>query len=266
MDTSSQSQTNHPTADAELDDETTMDEEDEEEASVTENADTAPTENASAAEETHAQALEQMQKKLEAPQAETQPGIVRGLSSTLAENGTLLIVIAKQADGNLLVTIQPAVTDDDAPGTVIPLQVIGTPEEIDTKLIAELAHYVPARALALASGKEIAELTTIASQAQRDAAAKKAADARRPAAKQGALTVTVTPKDAKVTVKDAGGKEQPYAANGKARWLSYGTYKVTASRDGFDDQTVTVTVSNAPQKTEITLKSSEPSLFATTGA
>lgn len=207
--------------------------------------------------------VDKLKEPVPTPTPQDQEGIVRGLASTLAVSGTLLLVIAKTAEDQLLVTIQPQCGKDDAPGTAVPLQVIGTPEEIDTKLIEELSHFVPARVIATTSAKEVADLTAKAAQAQRDEASKKAAETRKSytAPKTGALTIKVMPEDATVSVKDSSDKEQAHAANGKTRWLPYGKYTVTASKDGYEAQTITVTTSSTAQKPEITLTEAAPSLF-----
>lgn len=208
--------------------------------------------------------VDKLKETLPTPTPQDQEGIIRGLASTLSVAGTLLLVIAKTAEDQLLVTIQPQCGKEDAPGTAVPLQVVGTPEEIDTKLIAELSHFVPARVIATASAKEVADLTAKAAQAQREEASKKAAETRKSysAPKTGALTVKVTPDDATISVKDSNDKEQtPAAANGKTRWLPYGKYTVTASKEGYESQTIPVTISSTAQKPEITLTVAAPSLF-----
>ena len=71
-------------------------------------------------------------------------GVIRGLAETIPAKGTLLLAIAKLESGELLVTIQPPKTEKDG-DPALPLQVKGTPTEIDAQLVDALAHYVPAR-------------------------------------------------------------------------------------------------------------------------
>jgi PRTRC genetic system protein E len=198
-------------------------------------------------------------------QPQVQTGIVAGLAATLTVGGAIMLAIAKTSDTEILISIQPQASKGDAT-TALPIQISGTPEEIDANLLDGLAHYVPARQFVNRTVEQIAADTTKAA-----AAAKKVADAKRAATAPSPKTkidvqkllVNATPQFCKLSVLDAGGKKH-VVNNNKRVDLPLGTYTITASADGYTNATATVAlVKDRPEKVDITLKRDEPSLLDT---
>lgn len=187
------------------------------------------------------------------PQPTAPSNIIRGLAESLPANGTLMLVIARLDEHAILVTIQPAVQSEEA--ATIPIQVTGSPDEIDANLVEALAHYVPARKLIITSAAEIAKASASAAQKQKDDAAKRAA-ASKPKPKTNFVTIKVAPKDAKLTVKDSAQKAISVAA-GKRTALPLGKYTVLAEKAEFGTETATFTLTAAKVETvELTLQPS----------
>jgi PRTRC genetic system protein E len=192
-------------------------------------------------------------------------GIIRGLAETIPAKATLLLAIAKLESGELLVTIQPPKTEKDG-DPALPLQVKGTPTEIDAQLVDALAHYVPARNIALKTAEQIARETSERS--------KKAADDARNRSKSSvnavgsgkkktpSLTVTIEPKDATLRVVDGADNTQTVKSGVKAE-LAKGRYVITVSKLGYETETKAVVVFDGPQAIAISLKQTDQTtLFA----
>jgi PRTRC genetic system protein E len=186
-------------------------------------------------------------------------GIIRGLAETIPAKGTLLLAIAKLENGDLLVTIQPPKTDKEG-DPALPLQVKGTPTEIDATLVDALAHYVPARNIALKTAEQIARDT-----ADRSKKAAEAAKARTTTSVNGSagakkktpsLTVRVEPNDATLRVVDGGDVAQTVKHGVKAS-VAKGRYVITVAKLGYETETKTVVVGDGPQDVTITLKQLE---------
>ena len=174
-------------------------------------------------------------------------GFVRGLAEMLvAGKGTLLLAIAKLDDEQILVTIQPPeITSSNAPA-LPPLQVKGTPAEIDEQLLDSLAHYVPAVEFSVKTAAQIAAETAAAATTARTSAATKkpvstlSSSAARPTpGKTSMLVVKCNKKDAAVAVTDEAGKVHDVTI-AKTTSLPRGKYTITVSRDGFASQTKTI--------------------------
>ncbi|MFY9781449.1 MAG: PRTRC system protein E, partial [Candidatus Baltobacteraceae bacterium] len=209
-----------------------------------------------------------------APQIEPQAvtGVVRGLADTLRPNETLLLAVTRLDDDQLLVSIQPPRADKEgAAKSNVPMQVTGTPEEIDTQLVEALAHYVPARKFVIATAEEAARQTAAAAAKE-----KAEADRRRqerstgktskptpaPKPKTGELLVGLTPRDATLTVTDHAGKEHP-VRRGEIAKLPIGAYTIVASKEGFEEAKRTVTIVEDPKQiVAIELAPTAPTLFA----
>ncbi len=240
----------------------------EEETSADAQADTQVSEGG---EDAARQAQEILERKIDVPDAEAVNGIIQGLAKMIPLKGTALVAIAKLSDDVLLVTIQPARGENESAETVIPLQVKGSPSEIDAELVAALADYVPARELALRTAGEIKEATALAAQAQKDAAAKKAAETRKSRTsappKNATLNVSVTPADATIRITGSDGKEQTIP-NGKNTYLAAGKYTLEVSKPEHDTHTASLTlVAFKTERCEITLKqTNQQSLFTGTAA
>jgi PRTRC genetic system protein E len=186
-------------------------------------------------------------------------GIIRGLAETIRAKGTLLLAIAKLENGDLLVTIQPPKTDKEG-DPALPLQVKGTPTEIDASLVDALAHYVPARHIAVKTAEQIARDT-----ADRSKKAAEAAKARTTTSvnagsgskkKTPSLTVHVEPKDATLRVVDGADVAQTVKHGVKAT-VAKGRYVITVAKLGYETETKTVVVGDGPQDLTITLKQLE---------
>jgi PRTRC genetic system protein E len=197
------------------------------------------------------------------PQRQT--GIIAGLAATLEIGSATVLAIARTGENDIVVSIQPQAGKGDA-ATALPIQVSGTPEEIDAQLLDALAHYVPARQFVNRTAAQVAADTTKAA-----AAAKKAADERRTTSGNGAKTrpalekllVTATPQFCRLDVIDGGGKKH-VVSNNKRVELPFGTYAITAKADGYVTETTTVKIEkDKPAKIELSLKRKEPSLLDT---
>jgi PRTRC genetic system protein E len=186
-------------------------------------------------------------------------GIIRGLAETIPAKGTLLLAIAKLENGDLLVTIQPPKTDKEG-DPALPLQVKGTPTEIDASLVDALAHYVPARHIAVKTAEQIARDT-----ADRSKKAAEAAKARTTTSvnagsaskkKTPSITVRVEPKDATLRVVDGADVAQTVKHGVKAT-VAKGRYVIAVAKLGYETETKTVVVGDGPQDVTITLKQLE---------
>ncbi len=199
-------------------------------------------------------------------------GVVRGLADTLGPNETLLLAITRLDDDKLLVSIQPPRADKEgAAKSNVPMQVTGTPQEIDTQLVEALAHYVPARKFVIATAEETAQQTAAAAAKEKADAEKrrqerstgkpaKAAPAPKP--KTGELLVGLTPREATLTVADQTGREHA-VRRGEIAKLPIGTYTIAVSKDGFDECRRTVTIVEDPKQiVTIELTPTAPTLFA----
>ncbi len=189
---------------------------------------------------------------LEVPSPEPVAGLIQGLAESIAVKGSLVLAITKLEDESLLVSIQPMKTTDESAGAALPLQVTGSPAEIDASLLDALAHYVPARKLAIQTAAEIALATTTAAQTAREQAAKRA-EASKPKPKTGTLCVKVTPKDAVIKVTDSAGKAYG-VTQGKRAALPVGRYTITVEKDGHEPETTTATVGASPVDISVDLK------------
>jgi PRTRC genetic system protein E len=195
----------------------------------------------------------------------TQPGLIRGLAASVPVNGTTLLAITKVSATSLLVTIQPSVVDKEAAASAIPLQVTGSSEEIDTQLLDALAHFVPARELAIATAEQIANDTAAAAAHAKAEAAKSrtsSSSATRPAVtktRQESLTVKTIPGDTKITVTDSKGKAGSVEP-GKPAMLDIGKYTVRVEAAGYDTHTQSITLSK-PDTVVVVLKRAELSLL-----
>jgi PRTRC genetic system protein E len=196
----------------------------------------------------------------------TQPGLIRGLAASVPVNGTTLLAITKLSATSLLVTIQPSIADKEAAASAIPLQVTGSPEELDTQLLDALSHFVPARELAIATAEQIANDTAAAAAHAKAEAAKSrttpSSSSAKPAVtktRQEALTVKTIPADAKITVtdsKDKAGSVEP----GKGALLDIGKYTVRVEAAGYDAHTQSITLTK-PDTVVVVLKRAELSLL-----
>jgi PRTRC genetic system protein E len=196
---------------------------------------------------------------IDTPEPTALSGIIQGLSLTLAPKGTILLAIARPGTGpELLVTIVPSSSKETEDANV-PLVVSGAPEEIDEKLVGELAHYVPARRFVNKTGIEIAAATAREAEKAKAAAAKRA-EAAKPQAKRGSLTVKVAPKGATLVVKDSADKSHDVAP-GKRVVLPVGRYTITASKEHHEDKTITVTIGPTPHVEDVTLELAQPKLL-----
>jgi PRTRC genetic system protein E len=194
----------------------------------------------------------------------TQPGLIRGLTKGLGVNTTLLLAITKTSETELLVTIQPPAGEKAFGAAALPLQVSGSPEEIDGEMLEALAHYAPAREFVASVAKDIAERSAAAAQRAKDDADKKRVSvptpAPKPKGKSEKLLVTVKPRGATLTVVNANNASQNVEL-GKRATLPLGKYTITAKLDGYDTHTTTLNLAKA-EKLDIILKQSEPSLLA----
>jgi PRTRC genetic system protein E len=193
-------------------------------------------------------------------------GIIRGLAETIPAKATLLLAIAKLECGDLLVTIQPPKSDTDA-DPALPLQVKGTPTEIDAQLVDALAHYVPARNIALKTAEQIARETANHSKKAAEAAKSRSstsvsASSAGAKKKTPSLTVTIEPKDATLRVVDGADNVQTVKTGVKAT-VTKGRYVITVSKLGYVTETKPVFVGDGPQAITITLKQTDQTtLFA----
>jgi PRTRC genetic system protein E len=194
------------------------------------------------------------------PQA--QPGLIRGLAKGLAINGTLLLAIAKMSETELLVTIQPPAGNKAFGGAALPLQVSGSPEEIDAEMLEALAHYAPAREFVASVAKDVAERSAAAAQRTQDEAEKKrvATPASTPKPKSEKLLVTVKPPGAVLIVVNASNAAQNVEI-GKRATLPVGKYTITATFAGYETHTASLNLAKA-EKIDIVLKQPEPWLLA----
>ncbi len=187
-------------------------------------------------------------------------GIIRGLAETIPAKSTLLLAIAKLENGDLLVTIQPPKADKEG-DPALPLQVKGTPTEIDASLVDALAHYVPARHIAIKTAEQIARDTADRSKKAADAAKARTttsvnAGSSASKKKTPSLTVRVDPKDATLRVVDGADVAQTVKHGVKAT-VAKGRYVITVAKLGYDTETKTVVVGDGPQDVTITLKQLE---------
>jgi PRTRC genetic system protein E len=196
--------------------------------------------------------------------AHIQP-VFAGLASIIPAKGTLLLAIAKLANGNLRVTVQPPPAADEPAETVLPLTVTGTVEELDAEFVNAFAAYKPAREYATASAAEITRATKVAADhARADAEAKRnktssSTVGRKPA---GTLIVTTTPPNAAIKIAANDGKTHD-ANSGQKVALAVGKATITATLAGHGTKLATVTIANGKTETlELTLVQALPSLFA----
>ena len=185
-------------------------------------------------------------------------GIIRGLAETISAKATLLLAIAKLESGDLLVTIQPPKTDKDG-DPALPLQVKGTPAEIDAQLVDALAHYVPARNIALKTAEQIARETADRSKKAAEAAKSRSTSVNAVGSakkKTPSLAVNIEPKDATLRVVDAADNLQTVNPGVKAA-VAKGRYVITASKLGYETETKTAFVGEGPQDVTITLKQTD---------
>lgn len=191
---------------------------------------------------------------VETPQPIVLSGIIQGLAASLAVKGTLLLAIAKLSDQEILVTIQPTPAEKESHAAAIPLQVAGSPAEIDANLVSALAQYVPARTLSIATAEAIAQQTAQAAAKAKDDAARRA-EAYKPKPKTGRLRVNVDQKDATLVVTDAAGKTYPVDIR-KQSILPVGKYTISVAKEYHDTHTEVVTVGSTPTTIDVTLKQS----------
>lgn len=189
-----------------------------------------------------------------------QPGIITGLAKTLAVSETTLVAITRTKENELLVSIQPSLGKESLAGSTLPLQVIGSPSEIDAQLLDALADYVPARELVRATAAQIAADTAAAAALAKTEAAKKRANAASTtpatkAIKEHTLLVTVEPENAKLvvtTVANGGGHAVAVEPNKRTK-VAAGSYGIRVSADGYDtyDQTIQI---EKDEKVSVVLK------------
>jgi len=186
-------------------------------------------------------------------------GIIRGLAETIPAKSTLLLAIAKLDSGDLLVTIQPPKTDKEG-DPALPLQVKGTPTEIDATLVDALAHYVPARNIALKTAEQIARDTADRSKKAAEAAKTRSTTSVNAGAgakkKTPSLTVRIEPNDATLRVVDGADVAQTVKHGVKAT-VAKGRYVITVAKLGYETETKTVVVGDGPQDVTISLKQLE---------
>ena len=189
------------------------------------------------------------------------PGLIRGLAEMLASSkGTLILAIAKLGDDQLLVTIQPPAPDGDKIAALPPLQVKGSPAELDEQLLDALSHYVPAVEYATKTAAQIAaETTAIATTARTTATAKRTSTPskptpRAPIAKTTRLTVRTKPRLASLTLVDAAETSHDIEA-GKPITLPRGKVTVTASAEGFEQKSKTIALTSMSQVVTLELNS-----------
>jgi PRTRC genetic system protein E len=188
-----------------------------------------------------------------------QLGIIRGLAASLAVAGTLVLVIAKVAENELLVTVQPIAGEKEDAASALPIQVNGTPDELDEKLIDALAHYVPAREIVTQTAAEIAQ-ATVAAAARQKAENIKRQEAYKPKTRTAQLTVKVTPAEATITVADTTGKTHEVKV-GKPTTLPIGKYTIAAAAPNYIANTTTLLLSKN-ETTELKLEESKELAFA----
>jgi PRTRC genetic system protein E len=188
-------------------------------------------------------------------------GIIRGLAETIPAKATLLLAIAKLESGELLVTIQPPKSEKEG-DPALPLQVKGTPLEIDAQLVDALAHYVPARNIALKTAEQIARETAAHAKKTAEEQKKKWSPSASSAAKKTpSLMVKIEPKDATLRVVDGADNAQTVKAGAKTT-LSKGRYVITVSKLGFATETKPVVIGDGPQEVTIALEQlDQTSLF-----
>jgi len=188
-------------------------------------------------------------------------GILRGLAETIPPKATLLLAIAKLERGELLVTIQPPKSEKEG-DPALPLQVKGTPLEIDAQLVDALAHYVPARNIALKTAEQIARDTAAHAKKTAEEQKKKWSSSSSTSKKTPSLMVQIEPKDATLRVVDGADNEQTVKAGAKTT-LPKGRYVITVSKLGYETETKAVVVGDGPQAIAITLKQTDQTtLFA----
>ena len=189
------------------------------------------------------------------------PGLIRGLAEMLASTkGTLILAIAKLSEDQLLITIQPPPPEGDTIATLPPLQVKGSPAELDEKLLDALSHYVPAVEFATKTAAQIAsETAAIATAARTSATAKRTSTPSKPAARAAVvkttrLTVRAKPRAASLTLVDAAEKSHDIEV-GKPISLPRGKVTITASAEGFEQKSKTLSLTSVTQVTTIELNS-----------
>jgi PRTRC genetic system protein E len=190
--------------------------------------------------------------------------VFAGLASIIPTKGTLLLAIAKLANGDLRVTVQPPPAPDEPAETVLPLTVTGTAEELDAEFVNAFAVYKPSREYATASAAEIARQTKVAAdKARNEAEARRnktttSSVGRKPS---GTLTITTTPADAAIKIAANDGKTRD-AKSGQKLTLPVGKATITATLAGRNTKLATVTIANGKDETlALDLPAAEPSLF-----
>jgi PRTRC genetic system protein E len=195
--------------------------------------------------------------------AEIQP-VFAGLASIIPVKGTLLLAIAKLANGDLRVTVQPPPAVDEPAESVLPLTVTGTVEELDAEFVSAFSVYKPAREYAVASAAEIARQTKVAADKSRADAEARRNKATTPAAGRkpsGTLIVKTTPPNATIKVAANDGKTHS-PKSGDALPIAIGKATITATLAGHNTKLQTVTIANGKSETiELDLPAAEPSLF-----
>jgi PRTRC genetic system protein E len=219
------------------------------------------------------------------------PALIQGLAKILGMT-SLMILIQPTTDDQVLLTIQPTPAKGEPVVTAQPLQVIGTPAEIDEQLLEALADYIPARQFAIATAEQVAAKTTNAAKASAAAASRKTAPtatttttaakttstrtekkkaerkhAPRAAApppatpKTVGLTINVTPATASLKVVDHKNKIHK-ATLGDATTLPPGSYIITASCESYKTKIEQVKLEiGKPQTLSIELPEAAPTLF-----
>jgi PRTRC genetic system protein E len=194
-------------------------------------------------------------------------GIFRGLAMIIPEKTTLLLAIAKLANGDLRVTVQPPPAPDEPAETVLPLTVTASAEDLDAEFVNAFSAYKPARDYATASAAEIARATKAAADKTRleaEARRKKTASTTSPSGARkpsGMLIVKTTPATAAIKVAANDGKTHDVTSGGKIT-LAVGKATITATLAGHNSRLTTVTIANGATETvELELPACEPSLF-----
>jgi PRTRC genetic system protein E len=195
--------------------------------------------------------------------AKIQP-VFAGLASIIPVKGTLLLAIAKLANGDLRVTVQPPPAVDEPAESVLPLTVTGTVEELDAEFVSAFSVYKPAREYAVASAAEIARQTKVAADKSRSDAEARRNKATTPTAARkpsGTLIVKTTPPNATIKVAANDGKTHS-PKSGDSLPIAIGKATITATLAGHNTRLQTVTIANGKTETiELDLPAAEPSLF-----
>ena len=137
----------------------------------------------------------------------------------------------------------------------------GTPLEIDAQLVDALAHYVPARNIALKTAEQIARDTAAHAKKTAEEQKKKWSSSSSTSKKTPSLMVKIEPKDATLRVVDGADNEQTVKAGAKTT-LPKGRYVITVSKLGFATETKPVVIGDGPQEVTIALEQlDQTSLF-----